>query len=61
MKLLTALAAALVLNFGAINSMDAAAPQEKGSNIMATEDFSTVFARGEKMMRMRNILLDKVI
>lgn len=48
MKLLTALAAALVLNFGAINSMDAAAPQEKGSNIMATEDFSTVFARGEK-------------
>lgn len=48
MKLLTALAAALVLNFGAINSMDAAASQEKGSNIMATEDFSTVFARGEK-------------
>lgn len=48
MKLLTALAAALVLNFGAINSMDAAAQQEKGNNIMATEDFATVFVRGEK-------------
>lgn len=48
MKILALLAAAAVLNFNIMGFAEAGIYQEKGSKIMHTEEFTTVFDRGAK-------------